>query len=169
MTHTTRKAQFLYAKDSDTFLKQKPFMILTEFSASSRGDGSGSLRSNLEFQPFEPEDVANIRGQEDKFTLDQQGFEFCRQPTSFTAWQDRRAVEEIYLRDVADLIRDRIEGVKEVQIFDWGVGLESPKTLDHAIAPRGWPFHSLEWGPEATTTLPAGIKASLPETFSCFL
>ena len=47
------------------------------------------------------------------------------------------------------------------------VGKE-PTTYLLTVLPRGWRFHSLEWGPEAATQ-PAGIKASLPQTFSCFL
>jgi hypothetical protein len=75
----------------------------------------------VDWETLEPKAVTDIRGREEEFDLDSHGFKFLSRPTSFTQWSDRRAVEGKYLPEVEALIKDTVERVDEVQIFDWRV------------------------------------------------
>jgi hypothetical protein len=115
-----QKAGLFYAKDSPLFAREKPYMILTGFDGESGA-------TNIEWESKVSETLDDIRGREEDFTLDGQGFSFVSHQTSFLAWDDRRAVEEAYLPEVERLIRDNVDGVDEVQIFDWRVGCASAR------------------------------------------
>lgn len=116
MSSQARTANLYYAKDSPNFQHEKPFMILTAFCEQPE-----KSETNVEFESPEPETISDIRGREDQFSLDRQGFEFITHKTQFEDWRNRRSVEEQYLPEVVNLIEKHVEGADEVQIFDWRV------------------------------------------------
>nr|OQO21372.1 hypothetical protein B0A51_11240 [Rachicladosporium sp. CCFEE 5018] len=53
-------------------------------------------------------EIRDARGGEAEFTLDVQGFEFLRVPTSFTNWDDLGATKEVYYHEVANFMREHL-------------------------------------------------------------
>ena len=111
-----RLAILKYAKDLDLYKTVKPYSILTHFE-------DGMTVTNLEWETTEPEEIYNIRGCEQAFTLDDHGFAFLNHQTEFSDWLNRQAVEEQYLPQVVDLIKRQVDGADEVEVFDWRVSI----------------------------------------------
>jgi len=62
--------------------------------------------------------VENIRGQEDKFGTDVSGFGVYQWPSKEKVFTDNQAVQEGYYKEVEDLLKAKLPGVKKVIIFD---------------------------------------------------
>lgn len=62
--------------------------------------------------------VENIRGQEDKFGTDVSGFGVYRYPAQEKSFTDDAQVRKGYYKEVEDLVRAKLPGVKKVVIFD---------------------------------------------------
>jgi hypothetical protein len=115
MSTSEQSAQLWYAKDLEIYEKEKPYSVLSQF------DDVELPSNNLKFESAEPETITDVRPNIDAFTLDNHGFAFLQAPTTTTQWKDRREVEENYLPEVKDLIKQEVEDVDEVEIFDWRV------------------------------------------------
>lgn len=109
-----RATRLLYAEDRAIYQYEKPYSVLSFLN-------DGAITTNLKWQEGNEEKIYNIRGEEHKFTLDGQGFRFCRAPTNFDGWQSRQMVEEMYLPEVKEMLKQEVEAVDEVEIFDWRV------------------------------------------------
>lgn len=110
----TSWARLKYAKDLEIYQYEKPYSILTAFEDCDE-------TTNLKWEEAEPEAITNVRGIEDTFTLDDHGFAYVKWPTLFQLWDNRRAVEEIYLPEIEALFKESVPGVDEVVVFDWRV------------------------------------------------
>ena len=62
--------------------------------------------------------VQNIRGRESEFNTDISGFAVYHAPANEKTFRDDRAVREGYYAEVEAILRDKLEGVKKVVIFD---------------------------------------------------
>lgn len=62
--------------------------------------------------------VENIRGQEDKFGPDVSGFGVYNYPAREKAFTNDRQVEDGYYKEVEQLLREKLPGIKKVHIFD---------------------------------------------------
>ncbi|OSS54780.1 hypothetical protein B5807_01401 [Epicoccum nigrum] len=63
-------------------------------------------------------DVHNLRGREHEFTTDNSGFAVYNYPAKEKLFTDDRAVRIGYYKEVEDLLRNKIPGIKKVHIFD---------------------------------------------------
>jgi hypothetical protein len=63
-------------------------------------------------------DVHNLRGREHEFTTDNSGFAVYNYPAKETHFTDDHAVRTAYYKEVEDLLRNKIPGIKKVHIFD---------------------------------------------------
>lgn len=63
-------------------------------------------------------EVTDIRGREHEFTTDNSGFQVLTYPANEKLFTDDKAVREGYYKEVEQLLRDRIQGIKKVVIFD---------------------------------------------------
>ncbi|KAF9257337.1 hypothetical protein L218DRAFT_879716 [Marasmius fiardii PR-910] len=78
--------------------------------------------------------IENVRGKEDKFTLDTSGFQFLlNQPTKVKTFDDDKEVQENYYPESVDIIK-RATGASKVFIFDHSerrvegeTGIDDPK------------------------------------------
>ncbi len=52
-----------------------------------------------------PTSITDVRGFEQDFELDKQGFEFHRSLTSFAQFEDEKAVRNVYYREVEQLAK----------------------------------------------------------------
>ncbi|RFU30825.1 hypothetical protein B7463_g5470, partial [Scytalidium lignicola] len=105
-------ASFTYVKDLPLYNTEKPYIILTHLNENHS-------RSNLEWETAAPEVIRNIRGQEGSFKLDDYGFAYCQAPTQFSDWDSNEKVEAEYLPEVMRILKENVEGVDHVEIFDW--------------------------------------------------
>lgn len=62
--------------------------------------------------------VENLRGQEDKFSTDISGFGVYHYPAQEKAFTDENQIREGYYKEVEDLLRAKLPGVKKVVMFD---------------------------------------------------
>ena len=62
--------------------------------------------------------VTNIRGQEDQFGPDISGFGVYHYPAQEKAFTDDKQVREGYYKEVEQLLKDKLQGVSKVVIFD---------------------------------------------------
>ncbi|KAF2280996.1 uncharacterized protein EI97DRAFT_429085 [Westerdykella ornata] len=62
--------------------------------------------------------VHNLRGRENEFTTDNAGFAVYRYPAKEKLFTDDKAVREGYYKEVEQLLREKLPGIKKVVIFD---------------------------------------------------
>ncbi|KAF1838659.1 hypothetical protein BDW02DRAFT_488576 [Decorospora gaudefroyi] len=80
----------------------------------SKVDGPGNSFS----QKWHQRDVHNLRGREHEFTTDNAGFAVYQHSANEKLFTDDAAVQEGYYREIESLLRDNLQGVKKVLIFD---------------------------------------------------
>jgi len=123
-----RKTTLVYAVDRELYNREKPYHVLSHCP-----DGGPS--TNLEWRLGDTEEVLNIRGSDDRFTLDDHGFCFRQDTTQFSDWETPREVETQYLPSVEQLLKICVSGADEIKIFDWRVRrlmlLRSGLSADH--------------------------------------
>jgi len=76
-------------------------------------DGGRSFKYTDRRRPVE-----NIRGQEDKFGTDVSGFGVYHYPAEEKSFTDDQQVKDGYYKEVEQLLRDKLPGIKKVVIFD---------------------------------------------------
>ena len=96
--------------------REKPFNIFIDVP----DDATDKRTNNLVFEDCLTA-IQDVRGQEDFFRLDKNGFMFLTYDIDFDAFENRRLVEENYLPEVERLIHRNVEGVDKIHIFDWRV------------------------------------------------
>jgi len=76
-------------------------------------DGGRSFKYTDRRRPVE-----NIRGQEDQFGTDVSGFGVYHYPAEEKSFTDDQQVKDGYYKEVEQLLRDKLPGIKKVVIFD---------------------------------------------------
>ncbi|RYP76695.1 hypothetical protein DL771_001617 [Monosporascus sp. 5C6A] len=67
-----------------------------------------------------PQVVRDVRGQEKKFTLAANGFEFRQHTLPVVDWQKKSEIEEIYVKDVKNFVQKLVpEKVERCEMFDF--------------------------------------------------
>jgi hypothetical protein len=112
-------ASFEFLEWQDLYLTEKPYEIFIELPE----DMDVERRTNLKFKRQENIPIEDIRGNETKFNLDTHAFQVVRSPTTFTAFNDRHAVDTAYAAECEKLLRDHVPGVNRVYFFNWRVSL----------------------------------------------
>ncbi|KAF2737883.1 hypothetical protein EJ04DRAFT_510062 [Polyplosphaeria fusca] len=77
-------------------------------------DGGGLSYTQAEYQ----RPVHNIRGREHEFSTDNSGFAVYNYPAAEKLFTDDKAVRGGYYSEVEKLVREKLQGVKKVHIFD---------------------------------------------------
>jgi hypothetical protein len=111
------KTQFDYLVWSDLYERERPFQTFLEV----RKDARDQRRHNLAFAQGGEQIVQDVRGQESNFTLDIQGFTFKKhrsalQPSPFN---DKTNIENVYIPECVELLKEELDGADEIFIFDW--------------------------------------------------
>jgi hypothetical protein len=121
-----------YLEWQPLYAEEKPFEILIDIPKEFVGD----KRTNLVFKKYPNERISDVRGKEDSFTLDVNGFAFRTHGTAMRKeeWADEHLVESKYFKEVEDLLRKELDGVDRVHIFDWRLRLSHG---DEKILGRG--------------------------------
>ncbi|KIW08305.1 uncharacterized protein PV09_01223 [Verruconis gallopava] len=106
---TMTTATFKYIDPTSYTDSSEPFI-----KPWSKVDGPGWSFRLVEHQ----RDVENLRGQEEKFTTDNAGFAVYTSPAKEKTFTDDEAVRKGYYKEVEELLREKLPGVKKVVIFD---------------------------------------------------
>lgn len=77
--------------------------------------------SNLVFEAGDEEVIHDARQNMTRFSLDHQGFMFRKFATALESFQDRDDIENIYLPEVEELLRQELDSVDRVFVFDWRI------------------------------------------------
>lgn len=100
-----------YLKDDPIYLKQKPLQITPNFL-----DTEG--RTNVRLEPGELETIHDVRGREAEFTLDANGFQYVKAPTTFQDWSSQPAIAQQYLPELEKVLRREVDGCDEIMFYD---------------------------------------------------
>jgi hypothetical protein len=121
-------AKLSFLQWQDLYKREKPYEIYVDLP-----DGYPEVKqNNLLFQQVDTV-INDVRGHEDRFQLENQGFQFEKFPTKLQDADlgDRHLVESIYLPEVEDLLRTQYPNANRIFIFDWRV---SEKGLPWALS-----------------------------------
>ena len=110
------RAEVRYAVWSDLFKSEKPFEVFVGLPE----DAKDCRKSNVVFENTETL-VRDVRGKEDQFTLNENGFKYCKHRTAVENFDQQDVVKEKYLPEMEAFIRKEVEDVDRVFFFDWRV------------------------------------------------
>ena len=105
-----------YFKWRDLHYTQKPYTVVMDTPEDFP-------RTNFDFEPGPEETIHDLRGQEDHFGLDANGFA-VRPHRLQTMDFDKGRVQEEYLPEVERLLRTEVNDVTDIFFFDWRVGYQ---------------------------------------------
>lgn len=96
------------------FKYMDPATIQPSVKPWSKVDGGGTSFTLADYTCK----VENIRGQEDKFSIDTSGFAVYNVPAKEKLFTDEKVVRTDYYSEVEAVIKDKLPGVKKVVLFD---------------------------------------------------
>ncbi|KAK3384247.1 hypothetical protein B0T24DRAFT_588827 [Lasiosphaeria ovina] len=110
------QARLVYLQWKDLYTKEKPFQVFANVPA-----GSDEKLTNLVFEPGPPVTIHDLRGHEDGFSLDGNGFTVIRDemPGSYDL-DSRECMKNDVVPYLEDLVKRHVEGADFVRCFDWG-------------------------------------------------
>lgn len=74
--------------------------------------------------------ITDIRGKEDRFTLDASGFQIVKYPTKFTAFDDDERIKTEYYKEIEELLKEVI-GAQTVVVYDHTIRRRIPGQSDN--------------------------------------
>jgi hypothetical protein len=110
-------ADFNFIEWQELYEVEKPFEIFMQLPS---GYGPAD-RTNLVFKQHKGNLVHDMRGVERQFVLDEHGFQIMDRPTSFRLWNDREAVELVYARECAGVLKQALDDVDWIYFYNWRV------------------------------------------------
>ncbi|KAH8173483.1 hypothetical protein LIA77_07738 [Sarocladium implicatum] len=108
------EASFKFIKWLELYKTEKPFQIF----ANIPDDAKDQRLSNVDFEE-EPTRVTDIRGCEGDYSLDANGLAVVKHESRTSDFTNRETIENDYLPEVESLLREQLEGVDKVFVFDW--------------------------------------------------
>ncbi|KAJ9604890.1 hypothetical protein H2200_010279 [Cladophialophora chaetospira] len=108
-------ATFTYIVWQDRYLEEKPFQV---FSPTA-DDAAAS--TNLVFEDGPLQHINDARGHEKEYSLNQNGFAFCKHDVKDGIFNTAVQVEKQYLPEMERLLRQHVQDVTEVYFFDWRI------------------------------------------------
>jgi len=125
------RGTFRYIQWQDLYRTEKPFQILIDLPEADKDH----RRTNLVFSDGETEDVVDVRGNLDNFSLDIYGFTYRNHSSTMQPFDfgDKNKIEACYLPECESVIREVLDGVTKVHFYNWLVGFMAlPITLYNA-------------------------------------
>lgn len=112
-TVTAKLYYFVPPKDG-----ARPFLYI------STDPVTGERIQNFDLAPYEME-VENVRGREQEFTLDKNGFQWYKRPSKHTDFTDDAKIQEEYYPESIELIKE-LTGASQVVLFDHTIRRRRP-------------------------------------------
>ena len=118
LTQSPVSAVFNYIRWQDKFRHEKPYEIE---STKSTAPGSIPL-TNIEGWDPEEQLVTDVRRDELSYNLDDHGFTYLNLQNSFSAFYDRKRVQEEYIPHVVEpFLLKNADNATRVFVFNWRV------------------------------------------------
>lgn len=108
MSTDTVKAQLFYSVPPTD--GSKPYQYINADPAT------GQRQRNYSFEPYDVE-IENIRGKEDRVSLDTTGFAFVKAPAQHKSFANDEEVERDYYPESVELLK-KLTGASRVVLFD---------------------------------------------------
>jgi len=123
-------AKLGYLKWQDLYNKEKPF----ELHIDLPDDVIGMKQTNCDFI-YEPQPIRDVRGSEDKFSLDNNGFMYLKHQSPYTVddLRNRDVIVNKYLPETEALMKENVWGIDRIFFFDWRVSLSKGKDCQSAF------------------------------------
>ncbi len=118
MSTTEVETQLEYLRWIPLYEKEKPFKLFLNIPA----DAKDKRESNLVFDKGK-QIIRDIRGDESRFNLDDHGFCFRNHKSAVDDLRNHDIIENEYLFECEQLLKDEVDNVDRVVIFDWRVRL----------------------------------------------
>lgn len=99
-TATTSYVDLRYLKDLDIYNETKPYYISGVLSEDQE-----KFRTNLEYELLPGVPVYNLRGEEDKLSLEKHGFQILGIPDSIANLDIRGSSKEVYIREMSERVK----------------------------------------------------------------
>lgn len=101
----------------DLYEKEKPFQIFVTLP-----DGVEDPRTdNLVFEDNVEQTIHDVRGNEDKFNIDNHGFQYVNHETKISAFDSKDSIEQVYLPELEQLLKNSLVDADRVVFFNWRV------------------------------------------------
>ena len=112
------EARFTYLEWQELFAKEKPVQVLDAHKAAP-----DQKAATITFHDNIVEEVEDVRGRESDFSIDVQGFEYYKHASKVKPEQfkDEDYVNEHYLPECEELLKERFEGVDRIHFLYWRV------------------------------------------------
>ena len=108
---------FRYLKWQELYRHEKPFTVLIDLPE----DAKDQRRTNLSFHEADEETVNDVRGGTKDLDIDTHGFTYVTQRSNLRMadFDDQDKIENQYLPECEELIRNVLDNVDKVHIFNW--------------------------------------------------
>ena len=120
MASPIEKASIQYLKWDPLFNKEKPFHVFMDIPL----DAKDQRVTNITFEDHDVE-FHDIRGCEETFSLDTNGFMVRKHQPDAMHFASREAVESQYLPEIEHFLKREVDEVDRVCFFDWRVRPDS--------------------------------------------
>ena len=108
------QASLAFLKWVPLYEKVKPFQVFTNLPL-------GVSSTNLVFENEVHITLHNLKDQARPLTLEENGFQLCKDELKFASFDDVNKIEEIYLPKVKTLIEKHVQDAGRIEFFDWRV------------------------------------------------
>lgn len=98
-----------YLKDDPLYKTVKPIQVTPFWEGG---------KTNVRLEAGPPETMNDVRGLEQNFTLDTNGFRYVKAPTQFKDWNSQPQIAKEYLPELEQLLKREVEGCDEVMFYD---------------------------------------------------
>ncbi|TAQ90712.1 hypothetical protein B7494_g1008 [Chlorociboria aeruginascens] len=149
---------FHYLEWQDIYKVEKPFQILIDLPK----DTPVARKTNLVFSEGFEENVADVREHIRDFNLDTHGFTYATHTTQLegVAFNDKTQVENVYIPECEKILRDAMDGVDQVHIYNWLIRDTDQSTRDGKIIDLNDPLAKL--GPSQVVHIAYGVLSTDP-------
>ena len=117
----TQTAVFTYLKPSKRLEEEKPFQVFHPIST----EDSDPRKSNIEWEDGPEETVTDIRGRQDAFSIDKEGFKITPHHTAVQDFSNDEEIKTKYLPELQTLLKREIEDADRIVFFHWAVRTKS--------------------------------------------
>jgi hypothetical protein len=100
---------------------EKPFQLFVNIPP----DAKDQRTTNLVFEKSTVP-ICDVRDIDMDWSIDKKGFIYRRHLTEFKDFENRSAVENVYLPQVEALLKKELDGVDRIFFFDWRVSFLHP-------------------------------------------
>jgi hypothetical protein len=102
-----------YARWDDRFAHEKPYVVISDIQGLPE-----DRKTNISFMNAPEEIIHDVRGHEEDFNLDENGFVFIKHKFSDFDVYNPGLVEKFYKTEVEKFLKSKVDGVDQVVFFD---------------------------------------------------